>query len=92
MARALVVEEESGTRRRRAHPHNGYYAGAFPASRAVPFAEAHAASARHLHVVLSAAAPQAAPRAGRPSDRPGLVGQTPMPSGLADLLGAVARR
>jgi hypothetical protein len=30
MARALVIEEESGTFRGRAHRHNGYYAGDFP--------------------------------------------------------------
>jgi len=29
MARALVIEEESGTYRGHVHPHNGYYAGDF---------------------------------------------------------------
>jgi len=29
MARALVIEEESGTYTGRMHPHNGYYAGDF---------------------------------------------------------------
>jgi hypothetical protein len=29
MARALVIEEESGTTRATRHPHNGYYAGDF---------------------------------------------------------------
>ena len=29
MARALVIEEESGTTRATRHPHNGYYAGNF---------------------------------------------------------------
>jgi hypothetical protein len=29
MARALVIEEESGTSRGRVHAHNGYYAGDF---------------------------------------------------------------
>ena len=29
MARALVIEEESGTCRGWVHPHNGYYAGDF---------------------------------------------------------------
>ena len=29
MARALVIEEESGTTRAVLHPHNGYYAGDF---------------------------------------------------------------
>jgi hypothetical protein len=29
MARALVIEEESGTTRATVHPHNGYYAGDF---------------------------------------------------------------
>lgn len=29
MARALVIEEESGTGRGHVHPHNGYYAGDF---------------------------------------------------------------
>ena len=29
MARALVIEEESGTTRAVQHPHNGYYAGDF---------------------------------------------------------------
>ena len=32
MARALVVEEESGTTRAVRHPHNGYYAGDFSTS------------------------------------------------------------
>ena len=33
MARALVIEEESGTYTGRRHPHNDYYAGDFSASR-----------------------------------------------------------
>lgn len=46
MARALVIEEESGTSRGHVHPHNGYYAGDFsrftdrtpnPAPMASPF-------------------------------------------------------
>jgi hypothetical protein len=37
MARALVIEEESGTSRGRVHAHNGYHAGDFstPASMSV---------------------------------------------------------
>jgi hypothetical protein len=33
MARALVIEEESGTTRATVHPHNGYYAGDFSSPR-----------------------------------------------------------
>jgi hypothetical protein len=92
MARALVIEEEAGTRRGRVHPHNGYYAGAFPAPRTVPFQNTPSAATRDLHVVRGFAGPPATPAASRSSDRPSLIGQTPMPSALADLLGAAARR
>src|SRR3954447_12497086 len=36
MARALVIEEESGTCSGFAHPHNGYYAGDFHRAEATP--------------------------------------------------------
>jgi hypothetical protein len=54
MARALVIEEESGTSRGRVHAHNGYYAGNFstPASvSAAPFT-----AMRHADVVPGSAA------------------------------------
>jgi hypothetical protein len=36
MARALVIEEESGTCRGFLHPHNGYYAGDFTQANVAP--------------------------------------------------------
>ena len=51
MARALVIEEESGTYTGRRHPHNGYYAGDFSVSRSATVEAALSASSRHLYVV-----------------------------------------
>lgn len=42
MARALVIEEESGTYRGHVHPHNGYYAGDFSNFADVSFPQAAA--------------------------------------------------
>jgi hypothetical protein len=54
MARALVIEEESGTSRGRVHPHNGYYAGNFSAPASVGAAPFTAV--RHTDVVPGSAA------------------------------------
>jgi hypothetical protein len=70
MARALVIEEESGTYTGRRHPHNGYYAGDFSASRSATVETALSATSRHLHFVPGFAAPSVAPSDGRPSDQP----------------------
>lgn len=70
MARALVIEEESGTYTGRRHPHNGYYAGDFSVSRIAAAETALSASPRHLHVVPGFAAPSGLPTSGRPSARP----------------------
>ena len=56
MARALVIEEESGTYTGRRHPHNGYYAGDFSAPRSAILETAQSASSRHLHFVPGFAA------------------------------------
>jgi hypothetical protein len=74
MARALVIEEESGTYTGRMHPHNGYYAGDFSVSRSATVETALSASSRHLYVVPGVVAPSVTPTGGRPSawpsDRP----------------------
>ena len=50
MARALVIEEQSGTCRGRVHPHNGYNAGNFSTSYVAGVWRGAAAS-RHLQIV-----------------------------------------
>lgn len=70
MARALVIEEESGTCRGWVHPHNGYYAGDFSASRSATVETTLSASSRHLHFVPGSSAPSVTPTGARPSDRP----------------------
>jgi hypothetical protein len=70
MARALVIEEESGTYTGRKHPHNGYYAGDFSASRNATVETAPSASSRHLHLVSGFAVASVTPTGGRPSDQP----------------------
>ena len=40
MSRSLKIEEERGIYRGHAHPHNGYYAGDFPAAVSSPTAPA----------------------------------------------------
>ena len=70
MARALVIEEESGTYTGRRHPHNGYYAGDFSAPRSAILETAQSASSRHLHVVPGFASPSVTPTGARVSDRP----------------------
>ena len=40
MARSLIIEEERGTYRGHAHPHNGYYAGDFSIVVSAPSAPA----------------------------------------------------
>jgi hypothetical protein len=52
MARALVIEEGSGTCRGRVHQHNGYYAGDFSATDHSVHGFG-AATARHLRVVAA---------------------------------------
>jgi hypothetical protein len=47
MARALVIEEESGTYCGRIHPHNGYYAGDF-STKNHSVVQPGAAAPRHL--------------------------------------------
>ena len=69
MARALVIEEESGTYTGRRHPHNGYYAGDFSASRSATVETAPSAPSRHLHLVPGFA-PSVAPTGSWPSDQP----------------------
>jgi hypothetical protein len=63
MARALVIEEESGT-----------YTGDFSVSRSATVETALSASSRHLYVVPGFVAPSVTPTGGRPSawpsDRP----------------------
>ena len=74
MARALVIEEESGTYTGRRHPHNGYYAGDFSVPGRAAADPALPASSRHLHVVPTFAAlsvtPTGGQRGARASDRP----------------------
>ena len=70
MARALVIEEESGTCRGWVHPHNGYYAGDFSASRSATVETTLSASSRHLHFVPESSAPSVTPIGGRPGARP----------------------
>jgi hypothetical protein len=69
MARALVIEEESGTYTGRMHPHNGYYAGDFSVSRSAAVETALSASSRRLYVVPGFVAPSVTPTGGRPSAR-----------------------
>jgi hypothetical protein len=52
MARALVIEEESGTYRGRMHPHNGYYAGDFSTTYHSVVSPGAVAS-RHLRVLVA---------------------------------------
>jgi hypothetical protein len=40
MSRSLIIEEERGTYRGHAHPHNGYYAGDFSTAVSSPSAPA----------------------------------------------------
>ena len=70
MARALVIEEESGTYTGRMHPHNGYYAGDFSAPRSAILETAQSASSRHLQFVPGFASPSVTPTGARLSDRP----------------------
>ncbi len=70
MARALVIEEESGTYTGRMHPHNGYYAGDFFASGSATVETALSASSRPLHLVPGFAGPSVTPTAARPGDLP----------------------
>ena len=70
MARALVIEEDSGTCRGWVHPHNGYYAGDFAASGATPVEPVWSAmSLRHLHLLPRSAA-SVTPPGDRPADHP----------------------
>ena len=74
MARALVIEEESGTYTGRMHAHNGYYAGDFSASRIATAETTPSASPRHLHFVPGFASPSVTPTGawvrGRDNDLP----------------------
>ena len=70
MARALVIEEESGTYTGRRHPHNGYYAGDFSASRSATAETTLSASPRRLHLVPGFASPSVPPTGAWVSDRP----------------------
>ena len=70
MARAPVIEQESGTYTGRRHPHNGYYAGDFSASRSATVETALSASSRHLYLVPGFAAQSVAPTGSLPSDQP----------------------
>jgi|tagenome__1003787_1003787.scaffolds.fasta_scaffold20889623_2 hypothetical protein len=56
MARALVLEEESGTCRGWLHPHNGYYAGNFSGPGNATIETASPSSSR-LHLVPARATP-----------------------------------
>ena len=69
MARALVIEEESGTYTGRRHPHNGYYAGDFSAPR-VPSSRPRSPRRRGTCTSFPGSRHVVAPTGARVSDRP----------------------